>query len=102
MNNAERVAELESASKEMAAQMGQQEVEAKSVIAKWQESCTELEEQSKDLGQQLEASHEKEHQLGARLHETQKALEDAKASLKEDEDSLAKWQGKHSFLLFFG
>lgn len=79
----------------MAAQMGKQEEEAKEAIAKWQESCNALEEQSENLVQQLEASHDKEHRLGAQLQDTQKELEEAKTRLREDEESLAKWQGEH-------
>ena len=90
----ERVAQLETASKDFVTQMGQQEEEAKAAISKWQESCSTLEAASQQLSQELEASHDREHALGVQLQETQKELESAKASLKEDEESLAKWQGE--------
>lgn len=78
----------------MSTQMAKQEDDARNAIVKWQESCTTLEEQSDNLRHQLEASHEKEHQLGSQLQEAQKDLEEAKASLQEDEESLTKWQGE--------
>ena len=78
----------------MAAQLGKQEEEAKEAIAKWQESFSALEEKSENLVEQLEASHDKEQQLGAQLQDTQKQLEEARNRLREDEESLAKWQGE--------
>jgi hypothetical protein len=89
----ERVAQLESAGEEFLLQISQQELEAKVVIAKWQESCTGLEKQNTELVTRLEVSAEHQGKLQVELQETHQTLNDAKARLREDEDVVAKWQG---------
>jgi hypothetical protein len=75
-------------------QVNQQELETKAVIAKWQESCTGLEKQNTELLTKLEVSAENQAKLQVELQETHQALDDAKARLREDEEAVAKWQGK--------
>ncbi|CAB9510979.1 Inherit from KOG: Kinesin family member [Seminavis robusta] len=80
----ERVAELEAAGKEFDSQLSQQELEAKTAIAQWQESCTSLQEQNTELL----SKHE----------QMQQELNEAKARILEDEDVVAKWQDRTSAL----
>lgn len=90
----ERVVELEETEKELQAQLGQQETEADSVIEKWQESYNALEEKNNQLSQELAVSSENEGTLQNKLQETQKELDEAQHKLKDDEELLAKDQGK--------
>ena len=101
----ERVAGLESAVKDMECQLREQEENASSVIAKWQESCNALEEKNAELLSALESfgpgedeviSREALKELQERLHETEAALAKARESLKEDDDVVLRWQGELS------
>ena len=92
----ERVSELVDSVKDLEAQLSQQEEETKSVIAKWQASCSALEEQNKKLNSQLESSVEKTGKLETSLQEAKSGLEEAKKKSEEDELVLVKWQGESS------
>lgn len=91
--HAERVSELEGALIDVQAQLNEQEEEAETAIAKWQESCSSLQEQNGKLVHKIETSNDVEGSMQQRMEETQRALEEAKKNLKADEDAIAKWQG---------
>lgn len=111
---AERVAELDALVKDLEIQLAEQEESANTVIAKWQESCTALEEKNTELTQSLaaaggalQASGNNEQQASSGiLAELQKDLEQTKAALAtaqeklEDDDSVVvKWERKDELSL---
>lgn len=88
------MSELEEAVKDLETQLGQQEEETKAVIAKWQTTCTALEEQNQNFKSQLQASTENGEALEVQLQEARNGLEEAEKKSKEDEEVLANWQGE--------
>lgn len=89
------MSELQAIVDNLQAQLVEQEKEAEDVIGKWQESCNALKEQNNQLEQELASSSDNEGALHEKLTDTQKALEEAKHKLKDDEVTLARDQGKH-------
>jgi len=95
----ERVAELESAVKDLEVQLSEQEENANSAILKWQESCNSLEEKNSQLVSSLESFGGGDESdalalLQAQLHEAHKALTDARENMKDDDNAVLHWQGK--------
>ena len=82
--------ELESALKDSEAQ----EEEVQRVIAKWQETCTALEEKNAELVRSQEDSTTAISELEERLQVTEKELVDAKELLSNDDNVNTLWQGK--------
>ena len=67
---------------DLEAQLVEQEAHANSVIATWQKSCTTLEEQVKDLANELEEAKETEAVLRRQLQETQHAFDEAREEVE--------------------
>jgi len=100
----EQVAELESIVKDLRDQLREQEENAESVIAKWQESCNALEERNSELISALESSERSEaganeEAMMVKLEETEKSLAEARESLGAEADAELEWQRK-SMVLF--
>ena len=99
----ERVAELETNVQDLELQLAEQEESANTAIAKWQETCTALEERTAELTQLLEAStggqtsnQETGVALRMDLEKTKASLAEAEAKLAEDDQIIVKWEGKIS------
>ena len=93
----ERVSELESTVKDLELQLQQQGEETNEVISKWEESYAVLEGKHSELSAALESKESASDalfSLQTQLHETQSALDDAKAKLSEGNSAHVESEGK--------
>lgn len=81
---------MEATINDLQTQINEQEQEAETAIAKWQESCSSLEHEKGELIQKLETTSEMEGSI-------KRALDEAKDNLKNDEEIVVKWQGESVF-----
>lgn len=98
----ERVTELDAVVKDLETQLSEQEEEANSAIAVWQENWTALEERNAELVESMEIANEQSEKLKheavsavtQKLNETETALAAAKEELAGADENTAKLQGK--------
>jgi chromosome segregation ATPase len=90
----DRVTQLEVAVSYLEAQLTEQEADSNNVISIWQENCTSLEEQKRDLSQKLEEAGLTERALQQQLHEKEQALDEAREKVRNGEEALETSQSK--------
>lgn len=96
----ERVTELDAVVKDLETQLSEQEEEANSAIAVWQENWTALEERNAELVESMEIANEQSEKLKheavsavtQKLNETETALAAAKEELAGADENTAKLQ----------
>lgn len=93
------MSELETAVSELQTQLSDEKQGAQDAIDKWQESCTSLEGKNAELRQELESTFEMGGSMQKQMEETQRALNEAKDNLQNDEDVVAQWQGEPVFVI---